>query len=420
MNKYISIGIVILVLSIFAAIEAVAPAQDKNASETSFADTPHVTSQTNNITKLDIIPQYGNVRLQPGESKETTVTVKNNEDKPVSVQPNITAMPYGTYTIDTNWIKITPSSVEIPAGESVKLTINVSVPKDTTVGSSGVQIAFTNEIMSEPYPQPVPYPQAPPVYAHVFQLSIDVWKQPNIQAYPSYVSDQIEAGKEYDYELKVYNIGNRAIEISPKLMNEVYYGPYGVDSPILDEKSITITAPGSIPTGTIETIKIHVDVPAGVTGYYNGHIDLRPADPSTQEGEGRISLNFNIWKQPTEPFTKTFILEKFDPITIEISSYYNNYPYLNTKKEEPSFNTNIVGPEGEAKLNITKTVIKGNVNMVSDRPSWDIGNVSPYQDNGGQNIVTYRTDGSPGEWRLNILPNNTMGFDYSIIIGEDK
>lgn len=377
MNRYTSIGIAILVLGIFTVIGIIASAQDQGD------------------TKLDIIPQYGNIRLQPGESKEIMVTVKNNENQPVSIKPNITTSSYDTSIIETDWVAIEPTTADIPAGESVRFIINVSVPKDAAIGNSNVQIAFTD--------------------AHIFQLSVDIWKPSNLQISMPYINDQLEAGKVYDYEINVKNVGNSAVEISPILVNDMYYGPYGTTTPILTDKSIIITAPDSIPAGSIETINVRVDVPADVRGYYNGYIDLRP-DTS---GDAKIMLAFNVWKQPTEPFVNIFSIGNLAPITIEISSYYNSYPYLITKREEPSFDTNIVGPNGDVELDITKTVIKGNVNMASDI-SWGIGNMAEYQEMGTQHIVTYRTrtDGSPGEWKLDILPHNTPGFDYSITIGE--
>ncbi len=415
MNKYAIAGILILVLSIFTATDVVA-----------VEDTPITIGIDDNITKLDIIPPYGNIRLQPGESKETTVIVKNNDNKSVTVQPNVITMPYSTYIIDTNWITISPSNVDISANESVKFTISVSVPKDATTGGSGVQIAFTNETIQNTYPpqplpgpQPVPYPEISPNYAHVFQLSIDVWRPPNLQLFYSYINDQIEAGKAYDYEVRVKNIGNNTIGISPKLVNDMFYGPYGIAAPILADDSITITAPSNISAGATEIINIHVNTPVNAVGFYNGYIDLKPDDPFVQEGEARISLSFNIWKQPTEPFVKNFTVNNLSPIKIEVSSYYNKYPYLITPREEPSFNTTITGPAGDATLNITKTVIKGNVMMGIDTPPWVVDNKSIYQDTGSQKIVTYKTDGSPGEWKLNILPSNTQGFEYSIMIGED-
>ncbi len=403
MNKYISVGIFIFLLSIFVTTESVA---------VEVRATPVVIDPTNDITKLDIIPQYGNIRLQPGESKETIVTVKNNNNTSVNVQPNIAAMSYGSYVIDTNWITITPNNVDIPAGESVKFTINVSIPTNATIGSSSVQIVFTNETVLPTEIQPI--------YTDAFQLSIDVWKLPNLQTSTQYLNDQIEVGKVYDYEIKIKNTGNNVITINPKVVNDVFYGTYGISAPILTEDSINITAPDNISAGAIETINIHVNTPTDVTGSYNGYIDLVSDDPLVQEGEGRISLSFNIWKQPTESFVKNFSLDRLAPIKIEISSYYNQYPYIKTRREEPSFDTKIVGPEGDVILNATKTVIKGNVNMGSDSPSWVNNNVSTYNDIGIQQIITYNAVGSPGEWKLNILPNNTQAFEYSITIGEDR
>ncbi len=425
MNIYAITGIFILALSIFTVTDVVA-----------VGDTPITVGLDDNITKLNIIPQNANVRLQPGESKETIVTVKNNDNKSIKVQPTITTMPYGTYIIDTNWITISPSNVNISANESVKFTINVSIPKDATIGGSGVQIAFTNETMSNNYPVPVPepvpepvpipepvpvpYPDIQPTYAHVFQLSIDVWRPPNLQLSYSYINDQIEAGKTYDYEIKVKNIGNSTIGISPKLVNDAFYGSYGIAAPILAEDSINITAPNNISAGTTETINISIRVPIDTVGFYNGYIDLKSDDPFLQEGEGRISLSFNIWKQPREPFVKNFTVNSLSPIKIEISSYYNNYPYLKTQRVEPSFDTKVTGPAGDSILNVAKTVIKGNVMMGTDQPQLVANNISIYQDVGSQKIVTYKTDGSPGEWKLNILPSNTQGFEYTITIGDDK
>ena len=421
MNKYAIAGIFILVLSMCVTTNVVA-----------VEDTPITIGLDNNITKLNIIPSYANIRLQPGESKETTVTVINNDNKSITVSPDIKPMPYSTYIIDTNWITVSPSNINISAGASTTFTVNVSVPKDATNGGSGIQIAFTNETIPNTYspqplpdpqpvpPQPVPYPEISPTYVHVFQLSIDVWRPPNLQLSYPYINDQIEAGKAYDYEIKVKNVGSNTIGISPKLVNDIFYGPYGIAAPILADDSIIITAPSNISAGATEIINIHVNTPVNAVGFYNGYIDLKSDDPYAQEGETRISLNLNIWKQPTEPFVKNFTLDKSAPIKIEISSYYNKYPYLKTPREEPTFNTNIIGPDRGISLNITKTVLKGSVNMGSDIPSWASDNASSYYDTGGQQLITYETVGSPGEWMLNILPNNTQGFDYSIIIGEDK
>jgi hypothetical protein len=422
MNKYASIVTAVLILGMFAGIEAGSiisvQAQDAAVQEVSApaTGTPAVAEQTGNFTKIDISPQYGNFRLQPGESKEITVTVRNKEKKAVSVKPNTVILPYDGYVVDTGWITVTPASAEIPAGGSQKFAIKASVPKDASIGNSGLQIAFTDEVMPTPYPQPFPN------YIHAFQLSIDVWTPPKIQIMMPYISDQLEAGKEYNYEIKLKNTGDQAIGIDPKLGSDMYYGgPYGMMAPALTEDSITITAPLSIPAGATDTVKIHVKVPADAKGYYNGYIDLGIDDPSVRDWEGRVQLNFNIWKQPAEAFVRNFSLKEAAPITIEISSNnYYSYPFPNgqgTNAKEPSFETSLEGPGGKAPLNVTKTVIKGNVNMGGDRPPWEIDSASIYQEMGIQYMVTYRTDGLPGEWKLSVMPMNTQGFDYSITIG---
>lgn len=364
--------------------------------------------QTGNITKLEIIPQYSNIRLQPGENKEIIVTVRNRDKKPANINTNIGIM---NGFIDIGWITVTPTKAEIPVGKSAKFTIKVSIPKDASIGSSNIQIAFTDDIL--PNSEPIPSP----IYLNAFQLSVDIWTPPKLQIMVPNINGQLEAGNKYDYDIQVKNIGDKDIGIDPMLGNDMYYGPYGIS--ILTDKSITIKAPKSIHAGEIGTIKIHIDVPKDARGFYNNYIDLGADDPSIREGEARISLSFNIWTQPKEPFIKKFTLDNNSDITIEITSNYYNFPMSIGEWKEPSFKTTIVGPEGEADLHMTKTVIKGNINMGSDKPPWET-DTNSYQEMGNQYIFTYKTVGSKGEWKLKILPENTPGFDYSIIIGDNK
>ncbi len=412
MNKYTGILAVTLVLGILSGI---ASSEEPILQQAPATPTVSGIEQPVNFTKIEVSPQYGNLRLQPGESKELKVTVRNREKKEVSVKPKVVMFPYGGYMVNTEWITVTPASAAIPAGDNQKFTIKATIPKDASIGGSGLQIAFTDEVMPAPYPQPVPS------YVHAFQLSVEIWTPPKLQITPSYISDQLEANKEYDYEIKLKNTGDQAIGISPKLGSEPGYGPYGITSPILTEDSVTITSPKSIPPGATEIVKIHVRVPPEAKGYYSGYVDLGIDDPSVRDWEGRINLNFNIWKQPAEPFEKTFTLKEETPIMIEISSSsFYGYPAGKSggaKTPEPSFETTLEGPAGKVNLTVTKTVTKGNVNMGGDRPPWEIDSESIYQEMGVQRIETYKANGSPGEWKLRVLPRNTQGFEYSIIIG---
>lgn len=165
-------------------------------------------------------------------------------------------------------------------------------------------------------------------------------------------------------------------------------------------------------------------VPADAKGSYNGAIKLNIDDPSVQEWNGMVQMSFNVWRQPTEPFARSFIMNETKPITIEISSGANNYygyPYgmaTGTNKKEPSFETTLIGPGGPADLKVTKTVIKGMVNMGGQVAPWELDSKGIYQENGAQLIETYKTSGLTGEWTLKVLPKNTESFEYSIITGE--
>ncbi|HEX7575671.1 MAG TPA: hypothetical protein VF360_04770, partial [Candidatus Methanoperedens sp.] len=155
---------------------------------------------------------------------------------------------------------------------------------------------------------------------------------------------------------------------------------------------------------------------------YNGGLNLNIDDPSIQVYEGTVQFNFNVWTQPAEPFERVFNLKESAPITIEISSSPNyNYPYsqaMGANKKEPSFETTLVGPTGKTDIKATKTIIKGLVNMGGQIPPWELDSKGIYQENGVQFIETFKVNGSPGDWKLKVLPNNTESFEYSILIGE--
>lgn len=414
MNKYTGILTFMLILAMSAGI---ATSEQVITKEMMSVDGMPAPEQAINFTKLEISPPYINMRLQPGENKEMTVTLKNKEKKAVSVKPNTVLAPYGGYNVDPDWIKVTPESAEIPAGGSQKFTIKVIVPSDASIGYSSVQIAFTNETMPTPYPSPFPN------YIHVLQVSLDIWTIPKIQIMMPYINDMLEAGKEYNYEIKLKNTGKETINIDPKMSsdNNMYYGPYGQMSAAFTDDAITISAPSNVPAGTTEIVKVHVKVPMDAKGSYNGAISMNIDDPSIQEWEGRVQMSFNVWTQPAEAFERIFNLKEAAPITIEISSGNNYNPYgqgMGVNKKEPSFETTLFGPAGKADMKATKTVIKGLVNMGGQIPPWELDSKGIYQENGVQLIETFKVSGSPGEWKLKVLPNNTESFEYSISIGE--
>jgi len=414
MNKFTKILAFMLILAISAGI---ASSEQVVTTEMMSVDGMPAPEQAINFTKLEVSPPYINFMLQPGESKELTVTLKNKEKKAVSVKPNTVLAPYGGINADPEWIKVTPGNVEIPAGGSQKFTIKVTVPMDASIGYSNVQIAFTDETMPTPYPGPFPN------YIHVVQVSLDIWTTPKIQIMKPYINDMLEGGREYDYEVKLKNTGKEAINIDPKMSSENnrYSGQFGQMTAAFTDDAITISAPSNVPAGATEIIKVHVKVPKDAKGSYNGAINMNIDDTSIQPWEGMIQMSFNVWTQPAEAFERIFNLKDAAPITIEISSGNNYNPYgqgMGANKKEPSFETTLVGPTGNVDIKATKTVIKGLVNMGGQIPPWELDSKGIYQENGVQLIETFKVSGSPGEWKLKVLPNNTESFEYSISIGE--
>jgi uncharacterized membrane protein len=285
MNKFTGILAFMLILAMTAGIATSEQVATKEMPSIDGIPTPE---QAINFTKLEISPAYINIMLQPGESKEMTVTLKNKEKKAVSIKPNTVLAPYGGYNVDPEWIKVTPESAEIPGGGSQKFTIKVTVPSDASIGNSGVQIAFTDETMPTPYPAPFPN------YIHALQVSLDIWTTPKIQIMAPYITDMLEAGKEYDFEIKLKNIGKELIKIDPKMSsdnNRFYGGPYGQMTAAFTDDAITITSPSNVPAGATETVKLHIKVPNDAKGSYNGGINLNIDDPSIRDYEGMVQVN---------------------------------------------------------------------------------------------------------------------------------
>ena len=152
--------------------------------------------------RLQISPGYENLYLEPGESDTTTFKVKNTGEEAVTTDVTIEIPPFSEYFMEKDWVTVKPLSVTIEPGESREFEVTVDVPEGTDRGYYNAQIAFTNDIYPTPYPSPYP------IYLNAAQLSVDVWVPPVIQISSSYIHDQIEAGKTYEYDIKLKNTGD--------------------------------------------------------------------------------------------------------------------------------------------------------------------------------------------------------------------
>lgn len=428
MKRYVFyVATALIVMSMFAGAGIVS-ALDAEQAQMVVSEVPVPGDmQAFNFTKIEISPRYGNFRLQPSDNKEMTVTVTNKEKRPVSIKPNIVIPPYGEYMMEKEWAAVTPASAEIPAGGSQKFAVKVSVPKDASTGYYNAQVAFTDEEIPSPYPQPFPN------YVHAFQLSIDVWMPPNVQIQKQYINDQLEAGKEYDYIIKLKNVADKTIPIDPKISNEgqMYYGQYGMPEPAFKDDAISINAPKEIAAGQTVEVKVHVIVPADAKGNYQGAIDLGIVDPSIRDPwVNMVRLDFGVWIQPSESFVKVFKTIEATPVTIEVSSNllnsiygYMGYATSSTMKSDktPSFAVDLNGPDNKPiPLKKIKAVIKGGVSlggMGTMYPPWESESEGIYNNIGTQYTETYTADVPAGDMKLSILPRDTQGFEYTITIG---
>ncbi len=377
------------------------------------------------LIKLQISPRHSHLELEPGESDEITVTVTNNDNVTVPVNPMVVDQPYSDYIFDEDWIAITPASTELEPDAEMEFTISVSIPDDAERGQYGMQVVFTDDVMPTPYPSPYP------MYFNAFDFHVSVWTPPVIQIQPRYIHDMVESNREYDYTINLKNTGDEDIEIDPKLKQERWYR-HDMGGQAFEDDAITITAPPVVPAGGTATVNVHLTVPLGAKGEYYSGIDLGISDSSSGGWYGddeMVQLNFEVWTQPTEPYVKGFSTETAAPITIEIES--NQYRYdmcgggssESGDAEEPSFDVVLRGPTGE-EVTLTRTAVEyhGSVGLGGSdcTPPWEIESHGMYDEGRTSYVERYTADGAVGTWELCILPHYVEAFEYKIEVGDSE
>ena len=382
-----------------------------------------------NIIMLRIDPHWCSMELMPGEGDEVTVTVKNPNNETVLVDPMVIEDPYSDYPFDEAWITITPASAELgPDGGEEEFTIAVAIPDDADLGYYNVEIAFTDDAKPAPYPEP--YPDPYPSYVNTFHHSVEVWKPPVVQILPSRIRDHVESGKGYDYAVTLENTGDEDIAIDPEMVNVARYG-WRDTSPAFEDDAITIDAPASVPANGTATVNIHLEVPAGAKGRYDGEVNMGIDDPSMgiwDEGDGTVRLRFEVWEQPTEPFIKAFATETDSPITILVESSQNNKWFGTCRidggdggDEEPYFDLTLEGPNRTATLAPTMITYHGSVSLSGGSrcaPPGEMAIDEVYYEDYTRYTEEYTADGAIGNWELGILPHYVEDFEYTVAIGD--
>ncbi len=374
------------------------------------------------FARLQINPGYSNIQIKPGNSDKVTVTVTNKDNETITAAPFVSIAPYSDNLFEESWVTITPVSADIAPDAKQEFVIEVNIPQDADIGHYSTSIAFTEDVMPTPYP--TPYPD----YLNSMHFSVEVWTPPKIQIQTPFLHGRVESGENYDYEIKLENVADKDISIDPKIddNNRMYdYGPFGMMSSAFEDDAITITAPSVVKAGETVIVNVHLEVPDDSKGNYNGAIDLNIDDPSIDEWDGQVQMNFDVWTQPTEPYTKSFTTRTDGPVTIEISSNpYSEYVYAmwmgaDTKDmKEPSFDVTLEGDSGEVEMTLVKTTYSGSVSLgMSNFPPWEVDSTGIYQDLSSSYIEEYSAPGAAGDWTLGILPGNADMFSYTITFG---
>ena len=361
----------------------------------------------------EINPSYYDLYLQQGESSSFNVSFKNNDKKALDVEPKVVAVPYSNSNLDESWITISPASTTVNPGAEQEFTIEINVPEDADGGNYETYIAFSDDIVLNPEAD---YPQ----YVNAMYLSVMVPVYQKLELQTSYISDSVEAGKEYEYTMKIKNVAAKNITIDPKVTRY----DYSVDTFGLDDDAIEISAPSVLTPGEIADMVIKVPVPENATGTYSGYIEMNVDGKENDGYDPQIDLNFIVKQQPSVPYVKTFNTRTADLITIEVSTYtYGSDAWLRSppKDEDPSFELNLKYDSSPVDMTLVKTTQRDNVYIGWDNfPVWSNDESTNYQNNDRYYTETYTIPGAIGDWELTILPTNAENFEYSITFGDSE
>ncbi len=369
-------------------------------------------SDSSNYTKLYIESDYDHPELKPGESTEFTVSVTNREDSEVELDPHVYVPPVGENLIKKSWVSVTGDST-VAAGSEEEFTVTISVPEDAEIGHYRGQVAFTE--------QTVTYPGRPARPVHAASVNLRVWKEPTVEIISNaYLHDQVEAGDTMTKQIVVENTGESTVPLSPQLNNERRH--HGSSSSEIDPAWIDIDAPSSIGPGETATVTVTMAPPESAdSNRYRGELDLGLKDPNRDDDRShwqRITLNLEVWNQPTEAFETTFeVSEDAENVTLTLSprSGYGS----SSDADSASFDVTFVKPDG--------TTVSAERVRVTDRGFVDLSDSSDpntrrqgeYSVHSGSQQFVYRIDDpDAGSWDVQIMPENVIGFNYEITRNE--
>lgn len=359
------------------------------------------TTPTNN----QVDPSFDSEYIIAGNKVSITASFTNKGNETITLTPKLVAIPNSQYNINEDWVKFSPESATVAPGSIHKFEVIESIPENVESGTYQGQIVFTDDRLPNSTD-----------YINSMKLSITVQSEPKIELQTTYLSDTVQAGKEYKYRVNIKNIADSDVTIDPQLTS--YNSGYGQ---AFSNDRIEISAPSTIKVGESANMSIKIRAPENISGAYYGSIDMNVDEKPADGSNPQLGLSLNVWKQPVTPFVKTFNTVTNAPITVEISSEISNSALglrVSPKEEKPSFKLGLTRNSKNVNMAFLKSVESGTVNIGSSYQLSILADKNNYQNNNEHYAETYTVSGAKGDWKLSILPKNTNNFGYSIALGD--
>lgn len=392
-----------------AGASAVNPA---TATPTATGSTESGTDAETNFTRLYVDARNSYLDIKPGENETFTVTVENGENETVEVNPHLFTSPTDRDPIKESWVNIDgPDSLD--AGEEAEYEVTVSVPEETEIARYSGEIAFTNETITPRAGRP-----ARPV--HAAHMSVNVWKEPTVNILSdTYINTQVEAGDSVTREIVIENTGDKTVPLSPERAEQrgTCHGTHCPQQ--VNQSWIEIDSPSQIAPGETATVTITISPDENADrGRYDTEIDLGLQDPNRNDRGGywqEVNLNFVVWEQPDEPYKVDFTVdERTDDVTLTLNPQSRRTA---ENADKAGFNVTFVSPDGD-RIDAERVQVsqRGHVDLGAQREGIEDG---PYATNNGNTEFVYELDGpDAGEWTVEIMPEDTIGFQYELTRNE--
>ncbi|MFC7132382.1 MULTISPECIES: NEW3 domain-containing protein [Salinibaculum] len=412
------------ILTALLVVALVAPAASAATTQVQpQADTPDAAATTGeasssqsgqaptNYTRLYVEDNYRSLELKPGEETSFDVTVANEDEEAVTINPHLYVPPVGQQPVKSEWVSFSEDEVTLESGGETTITVDISVPEDADLGNYHGMIAMTDEMIS--------YPGTPQRPVHAATFSVDVYEEPTVSIVDGqHMHTQIQADESYTHSIVIENTGEQAVPVDPTVNRERGYRVPPTETASFERSWMEIDAPSEIPAGETATVTVTVTPPAdAAVGDYDVELNLGLKDPArTDQSEywQQVGLGFQVWDQPEEPFTTSFdVSEETSTLTLKLDAPMGRA----ASADGASFDVSFVTPNGTTvDAERVSTTNSGHVDLADERAADD---GSAYGTHGGDQTFTYRVeDPEAGEWTAEIMPENAIEFGYDIVRDE--